>query len=288
MQSSTIKRRGFTLIELLVVIAIIAILAAILFPVFAQAREKARAISCLSNEKQMGTALMMYAQDYDEGFPTFSEYFYCITNGVSTVPCAAFPGQDTVDRYWDAKLYPYVKNGDPANISAPNWSGVWHCPDGAADGSTTGRSYGLNYAYVYDYDPKSPYAFRYLAIPAIDSPASCIFLGDASTFGLMDMPHHFSGYQQRYNVVVTGVPNNRDRPYRHSDGANYVFLDGHAKYRKADDVFPHPLPPSTSTKGGIKGQAYCRGAQFFCPKAGERAALVGYAASNGVTPCALP
>src|SRR5205807_8427606 len=62
-------RRAFTLIELLVVIAIIAILSAILFPVFAQAREKARAISCLSNEKQVGLALMLYIQDYDEKYP---------------------------------------------------------------------------------------------------------------------------------------------------------------------------------------------------------------------------
>jgi len=63
------SRRGFTLIELLVVIAIIAILAAILFPVFAQAREQARSISCLSNQKQIGTACMMYLQDYDEVYP---------------------------------------------------------------------------------------------------------------------------------------------------------------------------------------------------------------------------
>src|SRR5213594_1559132 len=63
------KRRGFTLIELLVVIAIIAILAAILFPVFAQAREKARTITCTSNARQIATALMMYAQDYDENLP---------------------------------------------------------------------------------------------------------------------------------------------------------------------------------------------------------------------------
>ncbi len=281
------SRKGFTLIELLVVIAIIAILAAILFPVFAQAREKARAISCLSNEKQMGTALMMYAQDYDEGFPTWSEYFYCTSNGAATVPCRNSPGNDTVDRYWDAKLYPYVKSGNPGDTSAPNWSGVWHCPDAAADSSATGRSYGLNYAYVYDYDANSPYAFRYLSLVSIDSPSNCVFVGDSSTAGLMDMPHHFAGYGQHFNVNM-GVPGDRDRPYRHSDGANYVFLDGHAKYRKADDMFPHPAPPSTSTAGGIKGQAYCRGAQFFCPKATERAWLVTYAASNGVTPCALP
>src|SRR5947209_15517704 len=68
------RKKGFTLIELLVVIAIIAILAAILFPVFARAREKSRQISCLSNLKNIGLATLMYAQDYDETFPTGMVY----------------------------------------------------------------------------------------------------------------------------------------------------------------------------------------------------------------------
>src|SRR5437763_5721261 len=81
MLSAIRSRRGFTLIELLVVIAIIAILAAILFPVFAQAREKARAISCISEQKQIGTAAMMYVQDYDETF--FGSYMpnYVVADG---------------------------------------------------------------------------------------------------------------------------------------------------------------------------------------------------------------
>src|SRR5438477_3958243 len=74
------RDRGFTLIELLVVIAIIAILAAILFPVFAQARAKAKQAACLSNEKQIGNAIMMYAQDYDERLPTCYSYGLAWTN----------------------------------------------------------------------------------------------------------------------------------------------------------------------------------------------------------------
>src|SRR5438477_10441937 len=103
--------RGFTLIELLVVIAIIAILAAILFPVFAQAREKARSISCLSNLKQIGLAIAMYTQDYDEQF-VFS------WGGAGN---------------WPVTLNPYIKNGvvtDPTNVNQPfKDGGVWHCPD---------------------------------------------------------------------------------------------------------------------------------------------------------------
>jgi prepilin-type N-terminal cleavage/methylation domain-containing protein len=98
-------RSGFTLIELLVVIAIIAILAAILFPVFAQAREKARGISCLSNTKQLSLGLLMYVQDYDETWPRNDD---CVNGGAAPVPgapstaygCTGSPGYgDRVNHY---------------------------------------------------------------------------------------------------------------------------------------------------------------------------------------------
>src|SRR4051812_40905338 len=88
------RKRAFTLIELLVVIAIIAILAAILFPVFARAREAARKTACLSNLKQIGTAVLMYAQDYDETLCP-------VASGVCGQPSA---------RGWADLIYPYVRN----------------------------------------------------------------------------------------------------------------------------------------------------------------------------------
>src|SRR5262249_53154788 len=92
------SRPAFTLIELLVVIAVIAILAALLFPVFAQARDKARSVSCMSNMRQIGKALMMYAQDYDEK----TTWFW--NSG------AANAGKDVVAGLWHQLLLPYTKN----------------------------------------------------------------------------------------------------------------------------------------------------------------------------------
>src|SRR5437016_13639500 len=92
------KRLGFTLIELLVVIAIIAILAAILFPVFAQARDKARAVSCLSNNKQIGLAFIQYVQDYDETFP------------MSRQAINSANDSGTRQNPWTVLIFPYLKN----------------------------------------------------------------------------------------------------------------------------------------------------------------------------------
>lgn len=113
---------GFTLIELLVVIAIIAILAAILFPVFAQAREKARAITCLSNTKEMGIAVLMYAEDYDEGVAPWLNFYNQ----------AAYSGSTNYYQYmWMWDLQPYIKNGTFVNglTSPPHSGNVFLCPD---------------------------------------------------------------------------------------------------------------------------------------------------------------
>ncbi|MCX6366999.1 MAG: prepilin-type N-terminal cleavage/methylation domain-containing protein [Armatimonadetes bacterium] len=134
------RKQGFTLIELLVVIAIIAILAAILFPVFAQARERARAIACISNGKQLGTALMMYVQDYDETYPVMFP---------RAVPIA--PG--TCDRVpYDVQLMPYIKNdglfacpGDAHAIAGwvTNSFGDFYDGRYARPGNIKRRTYGL-------------------------------------------------------------------------------------------------------------------------------------------------
>jgi prepilin-type N-terminal cleavage/methylation domain-containing protein/prepilin-type processing-associated H-X9-DG protein len=108
------EKRAFTLIELLVVIAIIAILAAILFPVFAKARESARAIVCVSNLKQIGDGFMMYTQDFDEAWPS-------IISGPSMGDgCAPNLGWLNANGGWATLVYPYIKNG-----------GVFVCPSAA-------------------------------------------------------------------------------------------------------------------------------------------------------------
>lgn len=148
------RSKGFTLIELLVVIAIIAILAAILFPVFAQAREKARAITCMSNLKQIGMGTMMYNQDYDETFP--------IAWG------------DPVGT-WYIQVEPYIKSGMGkvnGNDSGDLAKGIWRCPDDS-DGPST-QSYSSN-ALISGAENGNWLTFPSKTLAGIDAPASVVW-----------------------------------------------------------------------------------------------------------------
>jgi prepilin-type N-terminal cleavage/methylation domain-containing protein/prepilin-type processing-associated H-X9-DG protein len=208
-------RKGFTLIELLVVIAIIAILAAILFPVFAKAREKARQTSCLSNIKQLALANLMYAQDYDEKLCRF-EYM-----------------ADAVRRLtWMPQLLPYIKNTQ-----------IFICPSKAdtqyielRDVAQTGMaSIGMN----NDWTNAGGYG-EFEALAQFLKPAQTIMLADSSAMGTGSTPDRL-GY-----VVTDGA--GIDVPWgvssRHNGGSNVGFIDGHGKWYKAETFWQTPPNPA--------------------------------------------
>jgi prepilin-type N-terminal cleavage/methylation domain-containing protein/prepilin-type processing-associated H-X9-DG protein len=201
------RTRGFTLIELLVVIAIIAILAAILFPVFAKAREKARQSSCLSNVKQIVLGLLMYAQDYDETLPMARIY--------ST--------QGGVSYGWYDCITPYVKNTQ-----------IFKCPS-HRNSSTTGwtkHSYGVPAYNVMSTADWNPPGARGCSLGGIDSPSEALLLTDAgyddNAQGI-DLIYSlkWQAYPSPYaGFTHCGIP----VPGRHNGGNNVGFCDGHSKW----------------------------------------------------------
>jgi prepilin-type N-terminal cleavage/methylation domain-containing protein/prepilin-type processing-associated H-X9-DG protein len=191
-------KNGFTLIELLVVIAIIAILAAILFPVFAKAREKARQSSCLSNCRQWGTAVMSYAQDYDEIVP--ASYI-------------AYPGASPAFALWYNLLQPYIKNTQISKCpssNGPAYNGNW---------------FGTDYGYNSTLSPDNVG----VALATIVYPAETLVMGDCDW---TRSPTDYSN-SNSWNMAY-GFHQSRFIPQRHNDGANMVFADGHAKFHKID------------------------------------------------------
>ncbi|HZO88466.1 MAG TPA: DUF1559 domain-containing protein [Chthonomonadaceae bacterium] len=231
--------KGFTLIELLVVIAIIAILAAILFPVFAQARERARAISCVSNLKQMGLAAVMYAQDYDENYPGMWQWSPGAIMAHS--PYLYPPGWTAEQAKAQCETCPYVKNTD-----------VYACP------SRKNTSYGdpalyFSYGYAYPtmwggYPPIPGSAFGFPVGPslaAFSEPADTVMIMDSGAWPGTDdcnaltfegiynyacSPANTSGAQYSYPYVYEPTSNRWSAPLPlHLKKVNIAFVDGHVK-----------------------------------------------------------
>ena len=188
--------RGFTLIELLVVIAIIAILAAILFPVFAKAREKARQASCQSNLKQIGLAVLMYAQDYDETLPWGQNVRWS-----SVGPPHGFYG---------VVLEPYIKN----------WQ-IFICP------SVTGYS-GTWYYVGYR---EASYGFNYVLSSASSGMKLAVFPNVASTILGMDARNAWLD-SPGFIYDRVGDGDYGGKTDWHNDGVNVLYIDGHVKWKK--------------------------------------------------------
>ncbi|HXG25082.1 MAG TPA: DUF1559 domain-containing protein [Chthonomonadales bacterium] len=244
---------AFTLIELLVVIAIIAILAAILFPVFAQAREKARATSCLSNSKQLALGIQMYAQDYDEVLP-FSNRF---GNPIMSIPGSPIQGCCI---YWGDDIAPYLKSRGDSGLpggGTGNYGPIQRCPNLP----TWYTGYGYN--IMLGYYPRGELGqtstnpiFTGVSLASVNRPADLIALIENSVpyswmRNNLGYPHDtalFLAYRwfprgsnveqcmQWYDwpdsAQRAGIPGAGVVSGRHNFGANNAFLDGHAKWLK--------------------------------------------------------
>ncbi len=194
-------RRGFTLIELLVVIAIIAILAAILFPVFSRARENARRASCMSNVRQLGLGFMQYTQDYDERYPKF------VSASAGDVE-ERWPAGDVFFSNWILRVYPYVKNYQVFNCPSDD-AVVWR---GRGSNASAVVSYGANQTMLNVTEP--------LSIAAVVKPAETLLLADSEG-------------SSRYGILSTWQ-STRNISDRHLNGGNIAFADGHAKWKRVN------------------------------------------------------
>jgi len=258
------NRPGFTLIELLVVIAIIAILAALLFPVFAKVREKARQITCASNSRQIGMAIMQYTQDWDEHFPSGFG-----SNGARN-------GQG-----WAGSVMPYVKS-----------LGAYRCADDASSTITTSQE--SFYSVSYGFNSNLAGAGKTGNLASVAAPATTVMLfeitnsnadiqsinegtgdgtpnpnGDtesasgnglpvsttpqtwlyytySATPGPIDPPKFATGY-------IDGIPTSGTKEGRHVEGANYLLGDGHVRWHRPSNVSPGENADTKDDREGLHG-----------------------------------
>ena len=273
MKQTTGRSDGFTLIELLIVIAIIAILAAILFPVFATAREKARQTSCSSNEKQLGTAVLQYVQDYDEKFP-----------------CGLFTVGVTPDGWgWANQLYPYVKS-----------TAVFQCPDDPADKAISSGLilYPVSYSYnanlvvgaATGFGGSAPsYASNTTGPSDLSAPTMTVMFDEVQK-SLVAITTYQEGYAVLGSSLRWSTADFGNTPQWggwsnalyatgyfagtinqtaflspagvHSGGANYTYCDGHVKWLQGSTVswgIEYCGSGCSATQGGNPGGSQCAG-----------------------------
>ena len=228
------QRSAFTLIELLVVIAIIAILAAILFPVFGRARENARRSSCQSNIKQLGLGIMQYTQDYDELYPQD----YSVSANRNYV--------------WDLAIQPYVKSTQ-----------ILQCPSDPIPQPTSNMGNGwTDYSYnklLTVVGPAPGFIHSGKSMAAINAPALSIMLSETTNrpAWTAEQPRYVSASERGDACVgILGLSGtghctdaaaiDRVAAQRHLEGANYLFADGHVKFQKLTQIYGAATPWATS------------------------------------------
>jgi prepilin-type N-terminal cleavage/methylation domain-containing protein/prepilin-type processing-associated H-X9-DG protein len=249
------KRFAFTLIELLVVIGIIATLAAIIFPVFSRVQENGRATTCLSNLKQLGTASLMYAQDYDESFAmnrlTDETHYPKPCNDTAM----DFSGLEGSKNTWKRVLLPYIKN-----------RGIFLCPSNAyatkpGDESNAGWpaaeklpiSYAYNGSYFHEKAlcKEGEWQFRPRRFAEIHEPTKLILHLESRL-----------EYSDLGNWAISWAPDNNTRKgglQSHNGACNFVFVDGHAAKLKLQTTCTQQL----WLDGQPDSEDFCKSGQPF-------------------------
>jgi prepilin-type N-terminal cleavage/methylation domain-containing protein/prepilin-type processing-associated H-X9-DG protein len=224
------EKKGFTLIELLVVISIIAIIAAILFPVFARVRENARRTSCASNMKQIGLGILQYVQDYDEKMPAAA---FGLANDNTVTNCAAGAWR------WMDAIYPYIKSEQificPDRVSVKNVT-YTYCEEPDVSLHPWG-SYIANDLYAQSNGTLAPFSWKgSRAVSAFETPSTTLMIAERGYYPTKGFKYHMGNYAQAY-TIRGGNP--RYIGYNDADGTmvfephlgttNVLWCDGHVK-----------------------------------------------------------